>query len=155
MFSSSDSSASSDNSDQYNSNDSPDDSSCTSEACQNFSKDKSNENKRQIEFKIIANHNIKKDEEFIIQCDINPTTMCVTNQKLLTAKIKNTKGQNRTKLDCPYKGCPASQLKKLSNNLRQIHGLRNSVTVKKYLKQAKLVCKQYNLYNINVCCSVT
>ena len=66
--------------------------------------------------------------------------MCATNvtKQIVTPQVKQKK-QNRTRRDCPYKGCTAMQLTKLSNHLRQTHGLKDPVKIKKYLRQAKLV----------------
>ena len=97
-------------------------------------------NPQHIEFEVISNDNIQKGDLVLLKCDINTTTMCVTSQQLIKPHTKCHKVPNRTRRDCPYKGCSATHLAKLSNHLRQMHGLKNPVKIQKYLKQAKLVC---------------
>ena len=97
-------------------------------------------NTRHIEFEVMSNDNIQKGDLVLLKCDINTTTMCVTSQQLMKPNTKYCKVPKRTRRNCPYKGCTATQLAKLSNHLRQMHGLKNPAKIQKYLKQAKLVC---------------
>lgn len=82
------------------------------------------------------NIHIKKGEKIIVTCDIYSKTTCVINQKLVMSPPKKP---IRIRRNCPMKGCNAANLLKLSNHLRQKHGLQNQSTIQKYLKLAKLV----------------
>ena len=101
--------------------------------------DANSSNLRHIESEMVAKHNINKGDLVLWKCDINTTTMCITNQQILNPQITHQKVSKRARRDCPYKGCTATQLLKLSNHLRQTHGLKNKVTIQKYLKRSKLV----------------
>ena len=124
-----------------NHNDNPDEMSSDSEANRN--------NPWHVEFEVISNDNIQKGDLVLLKCDINTTTMCVTSQQLIKPETKHHKVPNRARRDCPYKGCGATQLAKLSNHLHQMHGLKNPTTIQKYLKQAKLVCANLMLFETN------
>lgn len=108
-------------------------------------------NPTHIEFEVISNHNIHKGDVVLLKCDINTTTMLVTSQQLIKPESKYRKAPNRTRRDCPYKGCTATQLAKLSNHLRQMHGLKDPTKIQKYLKQANLVCMKLLLFNAYIC----
>lgn len=96
---------------------------------------------KEVQIEIIANGNInlKKGDILFVNCDIDSRSTSVINQQLVIPTNKQKK-QSRARRDCPIKGCTAINLLKLSNHLRQKHGLKNPSTIKKYLKQAKLVC---------------
>ena len=97
---------------------------------------------KNVEIEIIASDNIRinKGEKIVVTCDIYSKTTCEIHQNLVISKTSKQKStQNRTRRDCPYKGCTAVNLLKLSNHLRQTHGLKYSSTIQKYLKLAKMV----------------
>ena len=87
----------------------------------------------QIEIVVSKRMYLKKGQRLLI--DYNLDSKTITRQ-IMVPKIKQ---QRRTRQDCPYKGCSAMQLVKLSNHLRQVHGLKDPAKIKRYLKQAKLV----------------
>lgn len=106
---------------------------------------------KNVEIEIIASDNvhINKGEKIVLICDIYSKTTCTIQQKLvMSEESKKQKGQSRTRRDCPFKGCPALNLLKLSNHLRQTHGLKNPSTIQKYLKLAKMVWSNDTLINV-------
>lgn len=95
-----------------------------------------------MEIELVASNTIRlnKGEKLVINFCLDSRTMHVTNvtKQLVIPQVKQNK-QNRIRRDCPIKGCTAVHLVKLSNHLRQKHGLKDHNKIKKYLKQAKLV----------------
>lgn len=88
-----------------------------------------------VQIEIVASKRIylNKGQRLLVDCNLDSKTI---TKPVMIPQIKQ---KQKTRQDCPFKGCAAMKLIELSNHLRQVHGLKDPVKIRRYLKQAKLV----------------